>query len=479
MEKDQLQTLKQGEPDKSDKPKQPAEEARQQKKLQRYKQILEQHKIVRFKGQALLLDTNGHYHPLTSDKFAEIAYSVHSGALVQQIRELEHITRIQAPDVSHLSHRIAINDYEDWDMRTLARAEADMGTVFRTTVAPSDDTEAAFAFMLQLADGDKALAWDMLQGIAPLFMEKKPAGVIWFVGTGANGKSALINALYKIVGSHLASLTVASIEDGRDAPRLNGMLGNVCRESSESRVDDTERYKAVGTHEPFEVHKFHSQDMITVTGDLHHIFNANNIPVFGDKTQGARRRTLIIPFPARFEDDPTFEDRTFTPAFLGGLLGLILEATHVIRDNGYRYRFSTLTNQAKEAYDSEVNSAEAFLTHLRSVGVEAFVSYTFLERAYRDFCGNEGLVPLGVTNLKRTMTTQAKVERRSVRIKSAERTEVQKWYFLGGSKTAPSELVSIPGTGLQVGTTGIKEREKAQALFEQQPLLGGDKDVWG
>lgn len=462
--------------------KKPAEEVRQMKKLQRYQEIMNKHKVVRFKNQALIRDEQAYYQPLTSDRFAEIAYQVHPGALVQQIRELEHITRIQAPDVSHLAHRIAINEFQDWDMRELSRVEAEMDTVFRTTVPPEADTKAAFAFMLQLADGDEALAWDMLQGIAPLFMERKPAGVIWFVGTGANGKSALINALYKIMGNHLASLTVAAIEDGRDAPRLNGMLGNVCRESSEARVEDTERYKAVGTHEPFEVHKFHSQDMIRVTGDLHHIFNANNIPIFGDKTQGARRRTLIIPFPARFEDDPTFESRTFTPAFLGGLLSLALEATHIIRDNGYRYRFSGSTVAAKDAYDAEVNSAEAFLTHLRSVGVEAFVSYTFLERAYRDFCSNEGLVPLGVTNLRRTMTTQAKVERKSVRIKSAERTEVTKWYFLGGSKTAPSELVSIPGTGLQVGTTGIKEREeneKVQALFEQQPLLSGDKDVWG
>ena len=80
------------------------------------------------------------------------------------------------------------------------------------------------------------------------------------------------------------------------------------------------------------------------------------------------------------------------------------------------------------------------------------------------------------------MTTQAKVERKSVRIKGAERTEVHKWHFLGNSKTPPAELVTIPHTGLHVGVTVAKEREereKVQTMFGQQPLLSGDKDVWG
>lgn len=468
------------------------EEAKQYKKIERYEAIVSQYRVINFKGQTLYLDTtDSHtshniptFRPLTSDAFAAIAYKVHPGALVQQIKELEHITRIQAPSANHLANRVAVDEHLDWDTIALATVPADPDTVFRTAYpvaslpADADNIQAARDFMLQLADGDADLASDITQGIAPLFMGRKPAGVVWFVGTGANGKSALINAIYRLLGPHLSSLTVAAIEDGRDTPRLNGMLGNVCRESSESRVGDTERYKAIGTHEPFDVHKFHSQDTIRVTGDLHHIFNANNIPVFGDKTQGARRRTLIIPFPARFKDDPTFEDRTFTPGFLSGLLAIILEATHVIRDNGYQYRFSAQTQRAKDSYDSEVNSAEAFLKYLVEQRVEAFSNYTMLEMAYRHWCSAEGMVPLGVTNLRRIMETQARVERKTVRLKEAANSgktaKTTKWFFLAGSETPPSELVTMDGTGLHVRAPNDKEAHMLE--HEQQELAG--EGIW-
>lgn len=454
-------------------PQKEAEEKKQHQKIRRYQALTEQYKLINFKGQTLYLDQEFYrFKRLTSDAFARLAYEVHPGALIQQIRELEHMVRAQAPDVSHLAQRVALDADTDWDMRSLSRVEPDESTVFRMEVGPNKDTKAASEFMLQLANGDPDLADDMVQAVAPLFMARKPAGVIWFVGTGANGKSALINAIYKIMGHHLASLTVAAIEDGRDAPRLNGMMGNVCRESSESRVDDTERYKAIGTHEPFDVHKFHSQDMITITGDLHHIFNANNIPVFGDKTQGARRRTLIVPFPARFADDPTFEDRTFTPEFLGGLLELVLEATHTIRDNGYQYRFSEATQQAKQAYDSEVNSAEAFLQHLRANRVEAFTNYAMLKLAYEAWCSAEGLIPLGVTNLKRVMETQARVERKSVRVGE----KVTKWHIFGDSTTPPSEMISPDRLGLHLRPP-TKEQKMVDTL--EQAELSSEKEWWG
>jgi phage/plasmid-associated DNA primase len=154
---------------------------------------------------------------------------------------------------------------------------------------------------------------------------------------------------------------------------------------------------------------------VEIVTDFHTIFSANNIPVFSDKTKGARRRTLILPFRAHFQDNPTFEDDTFTEEFLGGLVCLILEETHVIRGNGYQYKFSDTTLRAKEAYDSEVNSAEAFANYLTQSGIIGFFNYNILKMNYEMWCGNNGLVPLGITTLKRVMTTIVGAERRSIR----------------------------------------------------------------
>ena len=423
-------------------------------KEQQHTVITESHRFVTFRNSPLYLDpTTNTFHPLTSTHFARIAYQHFPYATKAQIAEVEHLVRHNSPDLSSLDHLIQFGDPHAggkiWNTRTLSYQPGDPDTVLRSPISPSPKhAPQARDYLLELSSGDPSLADDYLQAIAPLFMDRKPTGVIWFIGGGANGKSALINAVYRIIGDHLTSLTVAAIEDGRDTPRLNGVIGNVCRESSEGRVDDTERYKAIGTHEPFNVHKFHSQDSLTVHTNFHTIFNANNIPIFSDKTEGARRRTLIVPFPARFKDDPNFESRTFTPEFLGGLLHLILEATKLIKDNNYQYAFSKATLTAKGEYDAEVNSAEAYLAHLRSHRVKAFTNYGTLKISYENWCMDHGLVPLGMTSLKRVMTNIAFAESQTFRDKEGK---VHRWYFI--DKATPKEELETPrdDLGLHIG----------------------------
>lgn len=372
-------------------------------------------KFIQFKGLALMSSpvTKG-FVPLRSDDFSRLVYDRFSGVSKSNIEDLMHAIRTTAPDRTDLAKFVAFYD-QVWDMQKLEFTDETLEWVYSTNLKPKGDREAVWEFLVQLAAGDEDLARDYLQAMAPLFMMRKPTGVVWFVGSGSNGKSALINALYRIIGRYFASMTTSAIEDGRDSPRLNGVLGNICRESSESRVEDTERYKAIGTHEPFTVHKFHSQDTIEIDTSFHTIFNANNIPVFSDKTKGARRRTLILPFPAHFKDDPNFEDKTFTPEFLSGLIELVLETTHVIRENGYRYKWSDATLKAKEQYDNDVNSAEAYLDYLRDSGIVGFYNYAILRMNYDQWCGHNGLVPLGVTTLKRVINNEAGAVRKAIR----------------------------------------------------------------
>lgn len=376
--------------------------------------------FISFKGQGLMSapGTNG-YVPVKSDDFARLAYQRFPGISKSNIDDLLHAMRVNAPDRSDLDRFICMGESSVWDMQSLSFTTSQLSWVYHTRFEPSaQHSSLAMTFLKQLALGDEQLAHDYLQALAPIFMYKKPAGVIWFVGSGANGKSSLINAMYRILGDYFCSLTTSAIEDGRDTPRLNGVLGNICRESSESRVDDTERYKAIGTHEPFSIHKFHSQESLEITTNFHTIFNANNVPAFSDKTRGARRRTLIVPFPATFKEDPNFDDRTFTDEFLSGLLYLILEEAKSIKSNGYRYKWSDTTIKAKESYDAEVNSAEAFIEYLRVEDVCGFVNYDFLHRDYVNWCSQTGMVALGITTLKRTVVNEVSPYRRSYRSES-------------------------------------------------------------
>lgn len=445
-------------------------------KQKRYEILTANYRFFRFK-QELYLD-----NPLSRINyrlFTELCYQCLPFPKMQDIKELFDALKHMSPDVTEdAKNKILLGDYSVWDMDKLDRHPVgeDEMIVYSTHITPSGKYVAApKRFLLDLAKGNADLAEDYLQALAPLFMAKRPTGVIWFVGDGANGKSSLIDAVYRLVGDFLTSVTTSALEDGRDTLKLNAILGNLVRESSEVRVNDTERYKALGTHEPFDVHKFHSQEGFTVDADFHTIFNANNIPTFADKTDGTRRRTIIVPFPNKFKVDVEFNDHTFTEEFLSGLLWLILEKAKFLRSNHYRYEFSPATQTAKSEYDEEANSAEGYRKSLVTIGVEAFTNYTQLFRDYQDWCSEHGLVPLGITNVKRVFKPFVGDKPRTVRVNEKR----ENWYFFNDSKSTPSDLTQLPmRLGLKVRpetATELKNMTSDQ-LDDELVQLGFSED---
>lgn len=385
-----------------------------------------QHRIAQFRGRPMLMEYEPypHFVPLHKEKFDRIAYPLLGGITRGRMGDVFSYLTNSAEDLTPNDHlvlfgRVDIPDGEEappnhgdsvasvWDMEELT---TDTTTppgicVWRSPYAriPAKHKDDRVEFIMQLAGGDPGLYDDIMQSIAPMIMKKKPDGVVWWVGDGANGKSTLMDALYKIFPGQLSSITVKRLTDGRDTPSLNGTLANVVKESSEGRIDDTEIYKSIGTHEDFRVHKFHSQDDILIRGNLHHIFSGNSIPAFNDKGFSARRRTFIIPFGQRFESDPTFEEKTFTPEMFGRLIQEMCVYANRIKRQGYRYKWSAATLGAKADYDSEANSAEEYARDIIRQGIVAFDSFTPVKQDYENWCSENGYVPLGVGNLRRAL----------------------------------------------------------------------------
>jgi phage/plasmid-associated DNA primase len=287
---------------------------------------------------------------------------------------------------------------------------------------------------------------DIMQSLAPLVMDQKPDGVIWWVGNGANGKSTLMEAIYRIFPGQLSSLTVKSLTDGRDTPRLNGTLANVVKESSEGRIDDTEIYKAVGTHEDFTIHKFHSQDTMTIRGNLHHIFSGNAVPTFNDKGWSARRRTFIVPFVQRFHSDPNFEARTFTPELFADLVAEMCRYAVRLRDQGLRYKWSAATLAAKAEYDVEANNAEEYAREIIQQGVVGFESFNPLRIDYENWCADQGYVPLGINNLRKAVNSSG-FERRSIK---SEGGRISKLYLIPTVKPGEFEASGMGRPGMYI-----------------------------
>jgi len=416
-------------------------------KAKQAQSINAKYRIVRFRGAVLYRAETG-WEPLSYDEFARICYSVHGASIRQtQIKDLQHLFFTSSDDLTKYAHYIAMPDGRVWNMKKLEFDDtvASEDCIYTTAVAATEG-KSHRKWLEEVTMGDKSLADDIIKAIAPVFMYKKPFGVFWFLGNGANGKSTTLKALYAIFGSEapythnrwFSQLTVKQIEDERDTPIINGKLGNICLESNDGHIKDTGGYKNLAEHSTFSVHRFNSQDGAQVDGNVHTIFNANNIPTFADKTQGVRRRTFTIPFKASFPQDNTFDEKLFAKKnFLSDLLGELLETTVKLAKNGYSYDFSEQTLAAKQDYDEEVNTAETYFEELVHTEVWGFTNFTDLTRDYQRWCDERSLTPLG----KKSIAHAAKItdyERQVFKIDNKLMTR----YVHGGWD--PKDLANVP-----------------------------------
>lgn len=417
------------------------------------------YRTAQFRGTTMI-ENEGKWDEMDSSHFASLCYKLlGSGTAKTRISDLEHYFRAEAEDLSHMARYVAFGS-KVWDTKLLAwstKVKA-LDCVYRVPYTPTIADER-IPFIMDLACGDEGVYDDIMQSVAPLLMGKKPTGVIWYLGAGANGKSTLVHLIYMIFGDYLTELTVKQLEDERDTPQLNGKLGNVCKESSEGFVEDTRTYKSIGTHESFKVHKFHSQDMVTIEGNVHHIFSANNIPTFGDKSYGARRRTLVIPFNNRFKPDETFEDRTFTRAFIERFLGEVLKYAHKLKENNYEYSFSDTTSQMKEKYDTDANTAQTYLDELVAQEVYGFLNFRLLEQDYASWCQEHGYKPSSINVLRRAADEKG-YERKSGRREDGSGIKL---YIMAGSSYA--KLDRVEG---RLGLYQKKDSEFKKTIDRQQ-----------
>jgi putative DNA primase/helicase len=228
------------------------------------------------------------------------------------------------------------------------------------------------------------------------------------------------------------------------------MLANIVKESSDGYIQDSKAYKSIGTHEDFPVHKFHSQQSVMIDGSLHHIFSANNIPTFADKSDGARRRTLIIPFEAKFPDDPSFIDKTFTPEFYAQHLGLFLQYAKKLKEQDYHYEFDKHTTHVKERYDVGTNSATTYLDELFTQYIFGFNTYGNLFMDYENWCNDNGYATLSRPHLRKATedydfhATTVREEDRKIKRYIKEGYTFADLELIGGSRLGLYRQINAP-----------------------------------
>jgi putative DNA primase/helicase len=187
-----------------------------------------------------------------------------------------------------------------------------------TAVSPGGDCPLWKKFLTQIFDGDQELIDYMQRGAGYVLTGSTVEHVLFFChGTGANGKSTLVNTLSGIMGGYCA---VAQMETftASNADRhptelamLRGARLVTANETEQGRRWAEARIKSVTGGDPITARQMR-QDPFTFLPQFKLVMAGNHKPGLGGVDEAIRRRIHLIPFAIKIPEgdrDPALPEK--------------------------------------------------------------------------------------------------------------------------------------------------------------------------
>lgn len=124
-------------------------------------------------------------------------------------------------------------------------------------------------------------------------------------GTGANGKSTLIQCITMLVGSaNYNSISMKEITENRFAASgLVGKLVNFCAEEDKQAFANSGPLKKLTGNDPITT-SFKNKDAFSFVNKAKFVISYNEMPRLADHSEGMLRRLLILPCEQNFNSNP-------------------------------------------------------------------------------------------------------------------------------------------------------------------------------
>jgi len=225
---------------------------------------------------------------------------------------------------------------------------------------------------------------------------------VMLVGDGSNGKSTYLKLHKAILGSqNVISIPLQDLTEPDKrfvAAQLYRKLANIYADLPQKALRETGIFKVL-TGEDYITADRKFRDPITFRNYAKMIFSANELPEVKDMTYAFWRRWIVIEFPNKFPEDPTFFERTFTE---DEIEGIIIVALYAFRNVWIRKRFSfeESPEDYKRVWLRNVSSVYAFMEDLLAGKIpgyrakldpEGAVEKDTLYNLYVQYCNNEDL----------------------------------------------------------------------------------------
>lgn len=239
---------------------------------------------------------------------------------------------------------------------------------------------------------------------------------LFLYGTGANGKTTVLDVLQAMVGrDNTSSLSLADLTQRFKAQFLRGKLINLATETNTRDPLATELLKAVISGDPITAEqKYGEQFQFRPFAKF--ITAMNDAPVIPDKSYGLSRRLIVLNFERRFTDEEIKPRMAqYLIEEIDGVFNWAVEGLKILLTNdGFviPYKVEEDTSEFMEA----LNPLLIFVTEMCEVHEGASVGTMELWECYAEWCAEGRNRPLGRNRfLDQVRMTFPKVERKTVR----------------------------------------------------------------
>ncbi|MEM4994974.1 phage/plasmid primase, P4 family [Priestia sp. SB1] len=210
-----------------------------------------------------------------------------------------------------------------------------------------------------------------------------------FTGSGANGKSVLIELIKHLIGmKNTSAVTLQELETDRfKSAQLYRKSINVCADLSYEGLKETETFKRIVTGDVLSA-QFKGIDSFDYNPFAKLIFSSNVIPRSRDTTDGYFRRWTIIPFPNKFEGDKADRNlinKLTTDESLSALLNLALQGLQRLIKNGDFTQSSTIDRMLQE-YKNDSDDIQSFIYDTCELDSEGDIYVSELYNTYKNYC---------------------------------------------------------------------------------------------
>ena len=208
-------------------------------------------------------------------------------------------------------------------------------------------------------------------------------------GSGGNGKSTVFNSEAHVLGDYAGkipaeSLTTRAKNVKVDLAELCGKRYILASETEEGQRLSVSMLKQIASVDDISAErKYYAPFSFTPSHST--ILYTNHLPKVGSNDRGTWRRILVAPFNTEIKNPKTdYVDELLKKAG-GAILQWMIEGATLYIKNGYKFPYSKVVDNAKNAYREENDWIDHFITDRCVKGLNENVMSRTLYQVYREW----------------------------------------------------------------------------------------------